>query len=260
MKKILNIFGLLGLLVPGVLAQNTPPLVVCPAPVTAEATSSNGAVVSLTATVSDVESNALTVVWTVDGTAYQTNELASGTTALSTDVIFSGQFGMGPHDVTVSVSDGQASASCTTQVTVADTTPPTIQSVTATPNVLWPPNHKMRPIRIAVEASDSTGVATMQILSVTSSEPDRGTGSGDTAVDWAIGPGPLDLALRAERSGKSKNGRIYTVTVQVSDGSGNGATQSVTVTVPHDQRKKPHPAKPPKPPKPAKGANKGGKK
>jgi hypothetical protein len=136
---------------------------------------------------------------------------------------------------------------------VVDTTPPTIQSVTATPNVLWPPNHKMRRIQITVEASDNTGVVTPRIISVTSSEPDRATGSGDTAIDWAIGPGPLDLALRAERSGRSKNGRIYTVTVQATDGSGNSATQSVTVAVPHDQRKKPHPAHPPKP---AKGGKK----
>jgi hypothetical protein len=257
MKKILTMLGLLGLFAPGLFAQNTPPVVVCPAPVVVEATSSNGAPVSLTASVSDVDSNALTVVWFVDGTAYQTNDIASGTTASSVELTFAAQFGLGTHDVTVSVSDGSGPVSCTSQVTVADTTPPTIQSITATPSVLWPPNHKMRPIRITVDASDNTGVATTQILSVTSSEPDRATGSGDTAIDWAIGPGPLDLALRAERSGKSKNGRTYTITVQVADGSGNSSTGTVTVTVPHDQRKKPHP---PKPAKPAKGAKKGGKK
>src|SRR2546422_9667117 len=69
MKKILNMLGLLGLVVPGIFAQNTPPVIVCPAPVVVEATSSSGAVVSLTASVSDVDSNALTVVWFVDGTA-----------------------------------------------------------------------------------------------------------------------------------------------------------------------------------------------
>ncbi|HMJ64583.1 MAG TPA: hypothetical protein VK615_04465 [Candidatus Binatia bacterium] len=258
MKKILNVLGLLGFLVPGVFAQNNPPVINCPQPVTVEATSSNGAVVNLTASVSDVDSNALTVVWMVDGAFSLTNDLAAGTAA-AVDVAFSAEFGLGVHEVVVLVSDGGGVVSCTNQVTVGDTTPPAVQRVTATPNVLWPPNHKMRPIRITVEGSDASGTATAQIVSVTSSEPDRGTCTGDAAIDWVIGPGPLDLMLRAERSGRSKNGRIYTITVQVSDAAGNSTTQTVTVTVPHDQGKKGKPAKPAKPCKPAKG-KKGGKK
>ena len=258
MKKILNVLVLLGLLVPGVLAQNNPPVIGCPQPVTVEATSSNGAVVNLTASVSDVDSNALTVVWMVDGAFAQTNDLAEGGTVLSTDVTFSAEFGLGAHEVVVLVSDGGGVVTCTNQVTITDTTAPTAH-VTATPNVLWPPNHKMRPIRITIEGTDASGTVTGQIVSVTSSEPDRGTCTGDAAIDWVIGPGPLDLMLRAERSGRSKNGRIYTITVQESDGAGNDTTQTVTVTVPHDQGKKGKPTKPAKPCKPAKG-KKGGKK
>jgi len=255
MKKILNVIGLLGLFVPGLLAQ-TPPVINCPQPVTVEATSSNGAVVNLTASVSDVDSNALTLVWMVDGAFLQTNDLAGGS-AGAIDVTFSAEFGLGVHEVVVLVSDGGGVVSCTNQVTVTDTTAPTAH-VTATPNVLWPPNHKMRPIRIAIEGTDASGTVTGQIVSVTSSEPDRGTCTGDAAIDWVIGPGPLDLMLRAERSGRSKNGRIYTITIEVSDGAGNSSTETVTVTVPHDQGKKGKPAKP-KPhqkPKPKKGGKK----
>ena len=43
--------------------------------------------------------------------------------------------------------------------------------------------------------------------------------------------------LRAKREGKNKAGRIYTITYSATDGSGNKATASATVTVPHDQGK-----------------------
>ena len=42
------------------------------------------------------------------------------------------------------------------------------------------------------------------------------------------------IYLRAERSG-TENGRVYTITYQGIDDSGNVAVQSATVTVPHDQ-------------------------
>ena len=57
-----------------------------------------------------------------------------------------------------------------------------------------------------------------------------------TEVDWLI-TGDLTLELRAERSGRSKEGRVYTITVQCADASGNSSTAEVTVTVPHDQRR-----------------------
>lgn len=60
-------------------------------------------------------------------------------------------------------------------------------------------------------------------------------GGGDTPPDWVI-TGPLTVDLRAERSGKG-SGRVYTITVECSDASGNTATKTVTVTVPHDQGK-----------------------
>ena len=42
--------------------------------------------------------------------------------------------------------------------------------------------------------------------------------------------------LRAEREGKNKAGRIYTVTYSATDASGNKTTASATVTVPHDEK------------------------
>ena len=45
------------------------------------------------------------------------------------------------------------------------------------------------------------------------------------------------MNLRAERSGKGR-ARTYTITVRCTDASGNSATKTVTVRVPHDQGKR----------------------
>jgi len=118
----------------------------------------------------------------------------------------------------------------------ADTTPPTITSLTVDHAVLWPPNHKMIPIGVTANASDDNGSATCKISSVTSNEPENGLGDGDTAPDYEI-TGDLTVNLRAERSGNGI-GRVYTATVSCSDAAGNTATKNVTVTVPKDQGKK----------------------
>jgi hypothetical protein len=122
-------------------------------------------------------------------------------------------------------------------VTVVDTTPPTITSLTATPAVLWPPNHKMVPVTVRVAATDRCSPSvSCRITAVASNEPINGLGDGDTAPDWVV-TGPLTVNLRAERSGKG-NGRVYTITVQCADPSGNQVTKRVTVRVPHDQEGK----------------------
>lgn len=263
MKKLLHLGFLLGVVAPASIAQTNPPSLVCPAPVTAECTSPNGALVNLIASVSDADTNALTVVWLVDGTAFQTNDLAAGTTAVSVDVSFSAEFAIGSHEVVVLVIDPRTDpVSCTTTVLVVDTTPPDIHRLIAAPSVLWPPNHKMRPIQIIVEASDECGPVTCRIASVASNEPANGLGDGNTAIDWALGPGSLDLALRAERSGRG-HGRIYTITVECTDAAENTSSQTVDVTVPHDRGKKvtkPGKGNPDKPKKPKKAKKSNGPK
>jgi len=110
-----------------------------------------------------------------------------------------------------------------------DITPPTVQSVTASPSVLWPPNHKMVPVELTVAATDSCGIAGSKIVSVTSNEPQDGK-----EPDWQI-TGNLSLLLRADRTG-SGVGRTYVITVEVTDPAGNKTDQTTTVVVPHDQR------------------------
>ena len=130
-------------------------------------------------------------------------------------------------------------SSCQATVAVVDRTPPSISSVTASPNILWPANHKMVPVAVGVtvtEACDANVANGCTIVSVTSNEPINGLGDGNTEPDYEI-TGKLTLNLRAERSGTG-NGRIYTVGVACADASGNSSTQAVAVTVLHDQSKK----------------------
>ncbi len=107
---------------------------------------------------------------------------------------------------------------------------PPSASVSVTPNVLWPPNHKYVKVTTTVNASSDT--STVTLLSVTSNEPDNGLGDGDKANDIVILDN-FNINLRAERSGAG-NGRIYTITYQVTNVCGNSIIVSTTVTVPHN--------------------------
>lgn len=107
--------------------------------------------------------------------------------------------------------------------------PPSITSLTATPNVLWPPNHKMVSVSLHVAATGDP-VPTCQISSVLSSE--GGTVPGER--EWVV-TGPLTVDLRADRAGHG-GGRVYTITVTCTN-SAASVSQTVMVNVPHDQRK-----------------------
>jgi len=95
----------------------------------------------------------------------------------------------------------------------------------------------MVPVAVAVSASDYCDAAPVcKITTISSNEPVDGLGDGDMAPDWEI-TGNLSTNLRAERSGTG-SGRVYTIAVQCTDASGNRSTETVAVTVPHDQAQK----------------------
>jgi len=135
-----------------------------------------------------------------------------------------------PYVLSVVDALGQASEDATA-VTVVDTTPPAIASVTASPARLWPPNHNMVPITVTTTAADGCGATTCAIASVTSNEPVNGSGDGNTGTDWQI-TGPNTVDVRAERSGGG-SGRVYTLTVRCTDPVGNVSTGTTTVAVAH---------------------------
>jgi hypothetical protein len=215
------------------IALNTAPTVFCPQPATLECDGSGGRMVALTAQTADVDGNALTAVWTVDGAPVLTNSVAAGGPPTAGDVMLVAFLTLGTHQVVLSVSDAITTVSCTTTVTIVDTQPPVITSAGATPNSLWPPNHKMVPVAVSVVATDICSSVTCRIKNITSNEPG---GKGKKALDWSTN-GPLSAKLRAARLGKG-NGRTYTLTIECTDTAGNTATRDVTVSVPHDQGKK----------------------
>lgn len=135
------------------------------------------------------------------------------------------------------VSDGTASDACAAHVTVEDNTAPVIDSAVVSPSVIGPPNHKMHPVVVAVEVTDTCDVApTCRISGVSSNEAPDGEGDGDTSPDWEI-TGALSADLRAERAGGGA-GRLYTLDIECTDASDNSASEQVTVSVAHDSRKK----------------------
>jgi endonuclease G, mitochondrial len=114
-------------------------------------------------------------------------------------------------------------------LTVADSIPPTVGVVSATPSTLGAPNHKMIDVFLAFTASDASG-APVCAVAVSSNEPANGTGDGDTDPDWIV----IDahhVQLRAERAAGG-SGRIYTLTVTCTDASGHSSSSATTVAVP----------------------------
>jgi len=149
-----------------------------------------------------------------------------------------GQFPLGTTTVTLTVSCGEFTSTDTTQVTVVDTIPPELH-VSITPDLLWPPNHRMTDVAASVVASDVCSTTSVSLRAITSTEADdaQGSGDGSTLNDiQGAETGSLDLAfqLRAERNGRGE-GRVYTVSYAAIDESGNSTDTAVLVLVPHDQ-------------------------
>jgi probable HAF family extracellular repeat protein len=201
--------------------DTTPPIVQAPAPVTETAGS------NCQAPIPDFLSNLVASDnYTAAPALVKTQSPAAGTWV-----------DLGTHVVTITVTDGAGNhTACTTTVTIVDRTAPEIISLTATPRVLYPPNHRLVPVTLKVFAKDGCDPAPIsKIVSVTSSEPV--TGHGDrTSPDWVI-TGNLSLKLRAEITAKDRL-RVYTIKVACTDAAGNRSTKTVQVTVKrqHDDR------------------------
>jgi hypothetical protein len=145
---------------------------------------------------------------------------------------------LGEHLITLRVTD-RAGATGIDEVnaTVVDTEPPRI-AVSATPSVLWPPNHRMVNVPVMVWADDACGTPLITPGPVTSNEPDDAPSRDDGATVGdmeVVGTGETgaDLHLRAER-GDAGTGRIYTVSYTARDVAGNVTSAVALLAVPHD--------------------------
>lgn len=215
--------------------QNAAPSIVGPEDSTEEC----GEVVTYSATVSDFDGDAVQAVWTLNGTAVETDGIAAGGPPSSGVLTYTAALPDGVNTLSVIATDSAGNVTTfASTITVVDTIAPEIVWVSANPKVLWSPNHKMVPVTVKAKVTDACGPATWEILSVWSSQAVDEKGSGNTAPDWQI-TGDHTVSLRAERSGKIKADRIYVIKIQATDEAGNKSeTSTVKVTVPHDQGKK----------------------
>ena len=111
-----------------------------------------------------------------------------------------------------------------------DQTPPTVTGLPSNCS-LWPPDHALVQVATVSARDGLSGPAGPPTVTVTSNEPENGTGDGDLAPDFVISGGAVQV--RAERAGNG-SGRIYTITATASDLAGNTTTQTATCKVPHD--------------------------
>ena len=204
------------------------PTISCPEAQTLEC----GGPATVTVQVGEPDGAALMVFWALNGMLVQTNTIPAGTPPTASNVSFTADLPPGANLVEVeAVNSLTNTAYCSTTIVVGNKTPPVISGASASPNILWPPNHKLVPVTVDAVASDNCGLASWKIIQVESNERINGTGSGKTASDWQI-LGDHMVALRAERAGNGF-GRIYTITLQAEDAAGNLSSPSmVTVTVP----------------------------
>ena len=167
-----------------------------------------------------------------------------GGNSLGSGDILEHTFPYGDHIVTLLITDKfWQTAEDEVTIIVQDTTPPDI-SVTFTPDILWPPNHKMIEVLPSIQTSDVCcgSNVSVELVEVQMNEDDTENtfdpifdidpDSGYIGNDIQIIDG--HIFLRAERAGNS-SGRVYTLTYMATDCAGNTATAIGTVTVPHDQ-------------------------
>jgi hypothetical protein len=137
--------------------------------------------------------------------------------------------GKGQYVITVVVKDAAGNQSSVgVPLSVVDQTAPVIHSATVNPNVLSPPNHQMVPVTVSVSATDNCdGAPISKIISIACNESVQ---PGETVIT-----GPLTASLAATRNGGT-GGRVYTLTIQCTDNSGNSSQTTVTVTVPQGKK------------------------
>ncbi len=101
-------------------------------------------------------------------------------------------------------------------------------SVSVAPSVLKVVNHKY--VTVTGTPTVSSDVVSVELISVTSNEPDDGADDGSTTNDTVI-DSDLTARVRAERSGTG-TGRVYTFTFEATNDCGITTTATAEVRVP----------------------------
>lgn len=164
------------------------------------------------------------------GTPVTSDNCLDGLIVTTPTLPFNNQFPKGTTQLIWKVTDASGNTATTVQtVTVTDNEPPKIENLSATPDVLTPPDRKMKAVTVNYTTSDNCGVQSAVISNITSNELVDGPGAGNTSPDWEY----IDanhVRLRAERIATG-SGRTYTITITCTDVSGNVSTSKVNVLV-----------------------------
>jgi len=170
----------------------------------------------------DPDGDELTYSWFMDGV-----EIAAGVSPTI-------ELSLGEYIIELIVNDGfDDSLPDELVITVLDATPPDF-NLSVTPDVLRPHNHEMVLITPVWDVNDNCDdEPQVSLLSITSSQEDDGIGDGHMTEDILVTEEGL-IYLRAE-IGDSSEDRIYTITFEAADDSGNTTIQSAIVTVPQQQ-------------------------
>jgi len=219
------------------------PIVSAPPTITlsAPATAACGSTVKIHAQVSDPDGDALTIVWTLNGLAVQTNTVPASQPPKTTSLSFHAGLPSGTNFVVVAATDTTAvSASASMVITVRDTTPPVIHHASVSTNFLWPADDSLVTVNINALVDDSCGPASWKITRILNTDA-ANRWNQVTEPAWII-TGDHSVKLRAERSPQSP-GRIYFIVIQAIDRSGNLSRPYIlTVFVPKTPpRPVPHP-------------------
>jgi hypothetical protein len=149
-----------------------------------------------------------------------------------------GPYSLGRTDATLTCTDSHGFESqCEAKIEIVDETPPTLGAVDTLAS-LWPPNHSYHDFSITdcvadlIDNCDDDQVllAALEIVNVTSDEPNLAPGSGNTCDDIDI-TSPTTFRVRAERTGGG-NGRVYTANFRAIDAAGNLTPASCQIVVP----------------------------
>lgn len=210
---------------------NNPPVADAGSDQTIEANITGGANVQLDGSGSyDPDGDPLTYQWTWD------TESATGVSPM----VF---LPLGMTTITLVVNDGMLdSEPDTVDIIVQDTTPPEIVLFEPDPSKLWPPNHKFIYVVIMGIALDICDIDLDINVSVEVIDAEGGDGGAEHEPDYEIVDAVVDedgiieilLSLRAERAGIG-DGRIYRITAEVTDDSGNSSDDTIEAFVPHDR-------------------------
>jgi hypothetical protein len=177
--------------------------------------------VDLFASDPDDAPNTLTTLFSVNGGAFVTGNSVT-LTQNGTDTLR--YFSLDPA--------GNVGAAQTLVVNI-DTTAPLISSLTANPNVLWPPNHKLVAVTVTGRVTDASGPLPTMVSYQVIDEYGTAQPSGMAPVN-ANGRFSFTISLPASRLGQDKDGRLFTIDVTTEDQAGNIGAASTPVLVPHD--------------------------